>query len=47
MVGLRGGYGYFGRLVLQPQGRGTVAGGGWSVYISTYVGTLVEALSSY
>ena len=45
---LRGGYGYgyFGRLVLQPQGRGTVVGGGWSVCISTCVGTRVEALSS-
>ena len=33
---LRGGYGYFG-----------LVDGGWSVYISTCVGTLVEALSSY
>ena len=40
------GYSYFGRLVLQPQGRGTVVGGGWSVCISTCVGILVEALSS-
>ena len=40
-------YGYFGRLVLQPQGRGTVVGGGWLVYISTCVGTLGVALFSY
>ena len=47
MLELRGGvmdYGYFGRLVLQPQGRWTVVGGGWSACISTCVGILVEAI---